>query len=85
MNFRLLIVDDEKNIRSGLAKALQMDGYEVEQAEDGQEALKVLLKSEIDLIISDLRMPKLSGEELLKKVVRAYPTVAVRIMTGTVG
>ena len=82
MNFRILVVDDEKNIRSGLAKALEMDGYEVLQAEDGQEALKTLLKAEIDLIIADLRMPKLSGEELLKKVVSAYPTVPVIILTG---
>ena len=82
MNFTLLVVDDEKNIRSGLAKALEMDGYEVEQAEDGQEAMKVLLRTEIDLIITDLRMPKLSGVELLKKVVSAYPTVPVIILTG---
>lgn len=82
MKFRILVADDEKNIRSGLAKALQMDGYEVEQAEDGQDALKVLLRTEIDLIIADLRMPKLSGEDLLKKVVSAYPTVPVIILTG---
>ncbi|MCG8451773.1 MAG: sigma-54 dependent transcriptional regulator [Spirochaetales bacterium] len=82
MQFRLLVVDDEKNIRSGLAKALEMDGYEVYQAEDGQEALKVMLKAEIDLIIADLRMPKLSGEELLKRVTSSYPTVPVIILTG---
>ncbi len=82
MIFKLLVVDDEKNIRSGLAKALEMDGYEVEQAEDGQEAMKALLRTEIDLIITDLRMPKLSGEELLKRVVSAYPTVPVIILTG---
>jgi DNA-binding NtrC family response regulator len=82
MTFKILVVDDEKNIRSGLAKVLAMDGYEVEQAEDGQEAMKMMLKAEIDLIIADLRMPKLSGEELLKKVVSAYPTVPVIILTG---
>lgn len=82
MTFRILVVDDEKNIRSGLARALVMDGYEVVQAEDGQEALKTMLKTEIDLIIADLRMPKVSGDELLKKVVSAYPTVPVIILTG---
>ncbi len=82
MTFRILVVDDEKNIRTGLAKALEMDGYEVSQAEDGQEALKLMLKTEIDLIIADLRMPKVSGDELLKKVVSAYPTVPVIILTG---
>ncbi len=82
MTFRILIVDDEKNIRSGLSRAMEMDGYLVSQAEDGQEALKMMLKMEIDLIIADLRMPKLSGEELLKKVVSSYPTVPVIILTG---
>jgi len=82
MTFTILVADDEKNIRSGLAKALEMDGYAVVQAEDGQDALKVMLKSEIDLIIADLRMPKMSGDELLKKVSSAYPTVPVIILTG---
>ncbi|PIE05079.1 MAG: transcriptional regulator [Spirochaetales bacterium] len=82
MNFRILVVDDEKNIRLGLIKALEMDGYEVSAAEDGQEALKIMLREDIDLIISDLRMPKLSGEDLLKKIVLSYPTVPVIILTG---
>jgi DNA-binding NtrC family response regulator len=82
MRFTILVVDDEKNIRSGLAKALSLDGYDVEQAEDGQEAMKAMVKNEIDLIIADLRMPKMSGDELLKKVVSAYPTVPVIILTG---
>jgi len=82
MIFKILVADDEKNIRSGLAKALTMDGYVVEQVEDGQAAMKMMLRMEIDLIIADLRMPKLSGEELLKKVVSSYPTVPVIILTG---
>ncbi len=82
MTFKLLVVDDEKNIRSGLAKSLEMDGYEVFQAEDGQDALKIMLKTEIDLIIADLKMPRMSGEELLKRVTSSYPTVPVIILTG---
>ncbi len=82
MNFRILIVDDEKNIRNGLAKAMEMDGYEVLQAEDGQTGLKIVLKTDIDLVITDLRMPGLSGEELLKKVTVSYPNIPVIILTG---
>ncbi len=82
MTFRILIADDEKNIRSGLSRALEMDGYEVFSAEDGQAALKVLLREDIDLIISDLRMPKMTGEELLRRVTSAYPAVPVIILTG---
>ncbi len=82
MIFKILVVDDEKNIRLGLTKALEMDGYEVFSAEDGQEALKLMLREDIDLIISDLRMPRLSGEELLRKVALSYPSVPVIILTG---
>jgi DNA-binding NtrC family response regulator len=82
MKFNVLIVDDEKNIREGLGRALELDGYRVFLAEDGQEALKVLNREEIDLVIADLKMPKLSGEELLRKVVSAYPTIQVIILTG---
>ena len=82
MDFRILVADDEKNVRAGLAEAMKMDGYDIVQAEDGQTALKALLKTEIDLVIADLRMPKLSGAELLKKVSAAYPTVPVIILTG---
>ena len=82
MTFNLLIVDDEKNIREGLGKALEMDGYSIFLAADGEEAKISIEKNEIDLIIADLRMPKLSGEELLKHVTSAYPTIPVIILTG---
>ena len=82
MNFNILVVDDEKNIRMGLGKALEMDGYSVFLAEDGNEAMKEMVKTDIDLVLTDLRMPKVSGEELLKKISSAYPTVPVIILTG---
>ena len=67
MKFNVLIVDDEKNIREGLGKALELEDYNVFLAADGKEALAVINSEEIDLIISDLKMPEMSGEELLKK------------------
>jgi DNA-binding NtrC family response regulator len=82
MTFKILIVDDEKNIRSGLGRALEMDGYEVHQAEDGAEAVKVMHRVDIDLVITDLRMPQMSGEELLKKVTTSWPSVPVIVLTG---
>ena len=82
MKFNVLIVDDEKNIREGLGKALELENYRVLLAADGKEALGVLNAEEIDLIITDLKMPEMSGEELLKKVSSAYPTVPVIILTG---
>ncbi|MBN1105027.1 MAG: sigma-54-dependent Fis family transcriptional regulator [Deltaproteobacteria bacterium] len=82
MTFKILVVDDEKNIRMGLGKSLEMEGYEVYLAENGNEAMKEMLKTSIDLVVSDLKMPGMSGEELLKKITTSYPTVPVIILTG---
>ncbi|MFW5718181.1 MAG: sigma-54-dependent transcriptional regulator, partial [Spirochaetota bacterium] len=82
MKFNVLVVDDEKNIRAGLGKAIELDGHNVLLAQDGQEALDLLEEEEIDLIIADLKMPRLSGEELLRRVVESYPTLPVIILTG---
>jgi len=82
MNFRLLIVDDEKNIREGLAEALKMDGYEVVTASDGTEGWQRFEKGDIDLVITDLRMSGLSGEELQQKIDAVSPGLPVIILTG---
>jgi len=82
MKLNVLIVDDEKNIREGLGKALEMEGYEIYLAEDGEAAKKQIEKYEIDLVIADLKMPKMSGEELLKYITSSYPTIPVIILTG---
>lgn len=82
MNFNVLIVDDEKNIREGLGKALQLDGYNIILAENGNAALDAISEYEVDLVISDLKMPGLSGQELLKHISSSYPTIQVIILTG---
>jgi DNA-binding NtrC family response regulator len=82
MTFRLLVVDDEKNIREGLAASLEMDGYEVVTAVDGDEGFKRFGKGDIDLVITDLRMPGLSGEELLQRISAESPGIPVIVLTG---
>ena len=82
MKFNVLVVDDEKNIREGLGKALELDGHNVILAPDGKKALEIINSREIDLVIADLKMPGLSGQELLKQVTAAYPTIPVIILTG---
>ena len=82
MKFRLLIVDDEKNIREGLAAAAELDGYDVVTASDGSEGWRRFEKGDIDLVITDLRMPGLSGEELQRKINAAVPDFPVIILTG---
>ncbi|MDR3304179.1 MAG: sigma-54 dependent transcriptional regulator [Treponema sp.] len=82
MKFKLLIVDDEKHIREGLAEYLEMDGHEAVTAAQGDEAWKRFQKGDIDLVISDLRMPGMSGEELLKRIVAENPGLPVIMLTG---
>ncbi|RKX98455.1 MAG: sigma-54-dependent Fis family transcriptional regulator, partial [Spirochaetes bacterium] len=82
MKPKLLIVDDEEHIRNGLKTALSLDGYDVEVAADGEEALKKLDMEDIDLLITDLKMPKLTGEELMKETLRKYPHIPVIVLTG---
>lgn len=82
MKRSILICDDEKNIRSGLAMAMELEGYQALTAEDGQIAWSLINKESVDLVITDLRMPNLSGEELLKRISSAYPRMPVIILTG---
>ena len=82
MNFTLLVIDDEKNIREGLATDFEMDGYNVKVAANGQEGIDFLEKGNIDLVITDLRMPVISGEDVLKKVTAEMPGIPVIVLTG---
>ena len=85
-NQRILIVDDEKNIRLTMKQTLQTLGYEISTAVDGQDALKKLAVQEFDLLLLDLRMPGLDGVEVLRRVVRLRPDIRVIIVSahGTV-
>jgi two-component system response regulator PilR (NtrC family) len=64
--FRILVADDERSIRELLAIVLRRDGYEVILAENGRTALNVLESEPIDLLISDIKMPDMSGVEVLR-------------------
>src|SRR5579871_5652911 len=79
---RVLIVDDEKFIRDILADFLGMEGYIVRTAEDGAAALHELGNAHYDLIISDLKMPRMGGIELLEAIGTAAPHALTVIMTG---
>ena len=78
----ILVVDDEKNIREGLRQAFSDEGYTVYIAQNGGEALAILKKEEIDLVITDLRMPEMNGEELLQKIQARWSAIQVVILTG---
>lgn len=82
MKFTLLIIDDEKNIREGLGANFEMEGYNVKLAENGQQGLEFISKGDIDLVITDLKMPGISGEEVLRKVTTETPGIPVIVLTG---
>src|SRR5262245_59574838 len=79
---RVLVVDDEKFIRDILADFLGMEGYVVRTAEDGSAAIQELHRASYDLVISDLKMPRMGGLELLREVSQTHPDTITVIMTG---
>jgi two-component system NtrC family response regulator len=79
---RMLIADDEEAARRTLGQILTEDGYEVFLAQDGEEALRMVAEHSPDILLSDLKMPKLDGHELLTRVRQGYPDVALVIMTA---
>lgn len=80
--FRLLVVDDEISIREVTSAMLAELGYEVLTAEDGQQALELLPLFRPDLVITDLRMPRLSGFELLEIMRERFPGLPVIAVSG---
>lgn len=82
MQFNILVIDDEKNIREGLAEAMELEGYKSFTAENGKLGLERIAEGDIDLVITDLRMPEVTGEQVLKKVTAENPGVPVIVLTG---
>lgn len=82
LKFKILIIDDEKNIRDGLAAFLEMQNYCVQVAENGKQGIEIFEQDSIDLVITDLRMPVLDGDEVLKHITATSPGVPVIVLTG---
>ncbi len=83
---QVLIVDDEPNLRKILAAQLSRDGYDVMTAEDGEQGLQMLRDHHIDLVVTDLKMPKVDGMTLLREALREDPELPIVMITahGTV-
>ena len=83
---RILVADDEPGLRAFVAEALQDDGHVVTQAADGAEAAKLLARESFELLITDLRMPRLDGMALLRQMRVEQPELEVIMLTafGTV-
>ena len=77
---RVLVTDDERPIREGCQRVLTGKGYTVLLAENGQMALDLLGKEPVDILLLDLKMPVLGGEEVLEIVRTRYPQLPVIII-----
>jgi diguanylate cyclase (GGDEF)-like protein len=78
----LLLVDDEPSILSALRRQFRQDGYEIMTATDGQKGLELLAHNKIDVIVSDQRMPGMTGVEFLRKVKNLYPDTVRIVLSG---
>lgn len=83
MEERVLVVDDEKEIRDFLLKALSIVGnFEVDSAIDGEDALKKIEQEKFDLVLTDLKMPKIDGIKLIKEISQRKPEILTVLITG---
>ena len=80
--FAVLVVDDEPNILSALRRMLRANGYRVQTAPGGSEALALLAQAPVDLIISDMRMPEMNGAEFLRRSRERVPEAVRILLTG---
>lgn len=78
----ILTIDDEENIRNGLADNFELEGYDVKEASSGEEGLELISQGGIDLVITDLRMDGISGSEVVKKVCSEHPGIPIIVLTG---
>ncbi|MGZ5133541.1 MAG: sigma-54-dependent transcriptional regulator [Flavitalea sp.] len=78
----ILIIDDEKAIRKTLSEILSYEGYKIEEASDGEEGLKKFKEKSYDVVLCDIKMPKLDGLEFLDKARESNPDVPVIMISG---
>ncbi len=79
---KILVVDDEEVIRASLSRDLECQGFSVDKAEDGHQAITLLEKNEYNLVVTDLIMPHLNGIDVLQKVKCVNQHTGVFILTG---
>lgn len=79
---KILVVDDEDALRTVLSSELAGEGYDVETASDGDEAITVVQAKPFDLVLLDIKMPKVDGFEVLKFLKSKYPNIKVIMLTG---
>ena len=79
---RILVVDDEEALRTVLSSELSSGGYDVTTASDGDEAIASVKNKKFDLVLLDIKMPKVDGFEVLKFIKKNFPAIRVIMLTG---
>ncbi|MGQ9920836.1 MAG: sigma-54-dependent transcriptional regulator [Desulfobacca sp.] len=79
---RILAIDDEQNIRHLISNELSLEGFEVVTAKTGEEGLRLVEKKQFDLVLLDIRLPKMNGIEVLKRLKPRYPQLKVIMITA---
>lgn len=78
----ILVVDDEEHAREGLSKILTREGYGVETAANGKEAIDLIKRQDFDLVITDMRMPLVDGFEVLREIKKMDDSIGVIMITA---
>lgn len=81
-NNKILVIDDERPIRNALRDILEYEKFAISEAADGAEGLELLKKSTYDLVLCDIKMPKMDGIEVLEKIMEIQPDVPVIMISG---
>ena len=79
---RILVADDEESVRDVAARALAAPGREIEKAQDGKTAADLLAKSPYDLLVTDIKMPRMTGDQLVREARKLRPDIQIIMMTG---
>lgn len=82
MKQKILVIDDEKAIRRALQEILSFEGFEIEEAADGAEGLKMIRENDYDCILCDIKMPKMDGIEVLEAAREVKPDIPLIIISG---
>jgi len=82
LNSNILIIDDEKELRTLLSRLLKLDGYKVFEANDGEEGLRVLNSEDIHVVVSDVKLPGISGIDLIPKIKEINNKIEIVVLTA---
>lgn len=82
MSNRILIVEDDNELREALCDTLELAGFDFLEAEDAEKALDLLIDHQVDMVVTDVNMPGMDGHELLEKIRAQYPGLPVMLITA---